>query len=85
MLDEATSALDSENEYHIQKALESVMRGRTTFVIAHRLSTITKADSIILLNEGEIETIGTHQELLEKSPLYTRLAELQFGKNTIET
>ncbi len=78
LLDEATSALDSENEYHIQQALESVMRGRTTFVIAHRLSTITKADSIILLNEGEIEAIGTHNELLEKSPFYTRLAELQF-------
>lgn len=78
LLDEATSALDSENEYHIQKALESVMRGRTTFVIAHRLSTITKADSIVLLNEGKIEAFGTHRELLEKSPLYARLAELQF-------
>ncbi len=78
LLDEATSALDSENEYHIQKALESVMQGRTTFVIAHRLSTITKADSIILLNEGRIEATGTHNELLVKSPLYARLAELQF-------
>ena len=78
LLDEATSALDSENEYHIQQALEVVMRGRTTFVIAHRLSTITKADCIILMNEGEIEAVGTHRELLEKSPLYARLAELQF-------
>ena len=78
LLDEATSALDSENEYHIQQALEVVMKGRTTFVIAHRLSTITKADSIILLNEGCIEAIGTHRELLEKSPLYARLADLQF-------
>lgn len=78
LLDEATSALDSENEHHIQQALEKVMEGRTTFVIAHRLSTITKADSIILLNEGRIEAIGTHQELLKNSQLYARLAELQF-------
>ncbi len=78
LLDEATSALDSENEHQIQKALETVMKGRTTFVIAHRLSTITKADRIILLNEGRIEAIGTHQELLQKSQLYNRLAELQF-------
>ncbi|MEQ1704454.1 MAG: ABC transporter transmembrane domain-containing protein [Rickettsiales bacterium] len=78
LLDEATSALDSENEYHIQKALDLVMKGRTTFVIAHRLSTITKADSIILINEGHIEAIGTHSELLQKSTLYARLADLQF-------
>lgn len=78
LLDEATSALDSENEHLIQKALEQLMRGRTTFVIAHRLSTITKADLIVLMNEGRIEATGTHQELLVKSPLYARLAELQF-------
>lgn len=78
LLDEATSALDSENEYHIQQALDAAIKGRTTFVIAHRLSTITKADSIILLNEGCIEAVGTHSELLQKSALYARLAELQF-------
>lgn len=78
LLDEATSALDSENEYHIQQALEQLMQGRTTFVIAHRLSTITKADHIILLNEGRIEAVGTHRELLQKNALYARLAELQF-------
>ena len=78
LLDEATSALDSENEYQIQQALEKLMEGRTTFVIAHRLSTITKADHIVLMNEGRIEAIGTHKELLEKSTLYARLAELQF-------
>jgi ATP-binding cassette, subfamily B, bacterial len=78
LLDEATSALDSENEYLIQQALEQVMRGRTTFVIAHRLSTITRADTIVLMNEGRIEATGTHHELLAKSPLYARLAELQF-------
>ncbi len=79
LLDEATSALDSENEYHIQKALELAMKGRTTFVIAHRLSTVTKADKIILLSDGKIEAIGTHRELMEKSQLYARLAELQIN------
>ncbi|MCE2926643.1 MAG: ATP-binding cassette domain-containing protein [Rickettsiales bacterium] len=78
LLDEATSALDSENEHHIQQALEQVMWGRTTFVIAHRLSTITRADQIVLLDEGRIAAIGTHAELLNRSPLYARLAELQF-------
>lgn len=78
LLDEATSALDSENEYLIQQALERLMTGRTTFVIAHRLSTITRADRIVLLHEGRIEAMGTHEELLRQSRLYARLAELQF-------
>jgi ATP-binding cassette subfamily B protein len=78
LLDEATSALDSENERQIQEALERIMEGRTTFVIAHRLSTIVRADCIVLLNEGRVELMGTHQELLATSPLYARLAELQF-------
>jgi ATP-binding cassette, subfamily B, bacterial len=78
LLDEATSSLDSENEHYIQQALEKLMQGRTTFVIAHRLSTITRAEKIVLLNEGKIEAIGTHQELLRQSRLYARLAELQF-------
>jgi len=78
LLDEATSALDSENEYYIQQALEQLMVGRTTFVIAHRLSTITRADRIILIHDGKIEAMGTHKELLKTSPLYARLAELQF-------
>jgi ATP-binding cassette subfamily B protein len=78
LLDEATSALDSENERHIQQALIRIMAGRTTFVIAHRLSTIVQADQIVLLNEGKVEMTGTHPELLVNSPLYARLAELQF-------
>lgn len=78
LLDEATSALDSENEHLIQQALDRLMVGRTTFVIAHRLSTIMRADRIVLLNEGRIEAVGTHQELLKASTLYARLAELQF-------
>lgn len=78
LLDEATSALDSENEHLIQQALDRLMEGRTTFVIAHRLSTITRADRIVLMQDGRIEAMGTHAELLKASKLYARLAELQF-------
>ena len=78
LLDEATSSLDSENEHIIQEAMVRLMEGRTTFVIAHRLATITRADVIVLVNDGKIEAMGTHKELLVKSPLYARLAELQF-------
>jgi ATP-binding cassette subfamily B protein len=78
LLDEATSALDSENEHLIQQALDRLMVGRTTFVIAHRLSTITRADKIVLLQDGMVEAVGTHTELLKASKLYARLAELQF-------
>lgn len=78
MLDEATSALDAENETIIQHALERIMKERTTLVIAHRLATVVNADRIIVLNNGKVEEIGTHQQLLEKSALYRRLAELQF-------
>jgi len=78
LLDEATSALDSENEHLIQQALDTLMVGRTTFVIAHRLSTITRADRIVLMQDGCIEAVGTHSELLKASKLYARLAELQF-------
>lgn len=78
LLDEATSALDSENERQIQEAMERAMQGRTTLVIAHRLSTVVRADRIVLLNEGRIEHIGSHRALMAESPLYARLAELQF-------
>lgn len=77
LLDEATSALDAENERIVQQAIEGLMKDRTTLVIAHRLSTVTKADRILLINEGRIEAAGTHEELLKKSPLYARLVALQ--------
>jgi ATP-binding cassette subfamily B protein len=80
LLDEATSALDAENETAIQHALENIMKERTTLVIAHRLATVVNADRIIVLNHGRVEEIGTHAQLLEKSPLYRRLAELQFAE-----
>lgn len=78
LLDEATSALDSESETAVQQALSRIMQDRTTLVIAHRLSTVLGADAIAVLNEGRIESIGTHEELLKQSPLYKRLASLQF-------
>jgi ATP-binding cassette subfamily B protein len=78
LLDEATSALDSENERKVQKALTNLMKGRTTLVIAHRLSTVKNADRIAVINNGRLEAIGRHDDLILKSELYSRLAELQF-------
>lgn len=78
LLDEATSALDSENETAIQAALEEVSTTCTTMVIAHRLSTVQKADRILVLNKGTIESVGTHTQLLESSELYRKLAKAQF-------
>ncbi|PYU21674.1 MAG: multidrug ABC transporter ATP-binding protein, partial [Acidobacteria bacterium] len=78
ILDEATSELDSESELLVQKALANLMTERTVFVIAHRLSTIRRADKIVVLDDGIISEIGTHQELLTRSGTYARLYELQF-------
>ncbi|TGM39317.1 ATP-binding cassette domain-containing protein [Leptospira levettii] len=78
LLDEATSALDSESEQMIQRALDFLVKERTTIMIAHRLSTVVKSDQIVVIKEGEIESVGTHDELLRTSELYERLAKLQF-------
>ena len=80
ILDEATSALDTESERLVQDALDKLMTNRTTFVIAHRLSTILHADKIVVMENGEIKEIGTHEELLRKRGIYTKLYETQFGK-----
>ena len=79
LLDEATSALDSESELLVQKALDHLMQDHTTLVIAHRLSTVVKADRIVVMEDGHIADIGKHHELMQKSGLYKRLAEIQFG------
>ena len=78
ILDEATSALDTESEREVQKALENLMKNRTTFVIAHRLSTIKNADRIIVVKEGEIAEIGTHEELLALEGEYELLYNMQY-------
>lgn len=78
LLDEATSALDSENETLVQKALDGLMRNRTTIVIAHRLATVLSADRILVMDKGQIVEEGSHAELVARGGLYARLARLQF-------
>ncbi len=84
LLDEATSALDAENELAVQKALEGVMKDRTTLVIAHRLATVQKADRILVMKEGRIVEEGDHNGLTAAGGLYSRLAKLQFAKEAAE-
>lgn len=79
ILDEATSDVDTETEVLIQRALEYVMRGRTTFVIAHRLSTIRHADQIVVLSHGRVVERGTHATLLAQSGPYRELYDAQFA------
>ena len=78
LLDEATSALDAESETLVQRALDEVMRGRTTLVIAHRLATVVTADRILVMQDGTIVEEGTHAALQARDGLYARLARLQF-------
>ncbi|MBP3398525.1 MAG: ATP-binding cassette domain-containing protein, partial [Erysipelotrichaceae bacterium] len=77
VMDEATANIDTETEQLIQKALETLMKGRTTIMVAHRLSTIQHADNIIVMHKGKIREQGTHQELLKHDGLYKKLYELQ--------
>lgn len=78
VLDEATSSVDTETEELIQKAIEKLMKGRTSIVIAHRLSTIQKADKIMVLDKGEIKERGTHEQLLSMNGYYTQLHKMQY-------
>ena len=80
LLDEATSALDAESERLVQQALDNATQSRTTLVIAHRLATVKQADRILVLDAGRIVAEGTHADLMATSPLYARLAALQFGE-----
>ncbi len=78
LLDEATSALDAQSEALVQRALETLVRGRTTLVIAHRLATVKTADRIVLLEGGRVQAQGTHESLMRAGGLYAELATLQF-------
>lgn len=81
ILDEATSSIDTETELLIQKALEELLKDRTSIIIAHRLSTIEKADKIVVLHHGEVREIGRHQELLLKKGIYYKLYQMQFKRS----
>jgi subfamily B ATP-binding cassette protein MsbA len=83
ILDEATSALDSESEALVQSALHNLMSGRTVLVIAHRLSTVRRADRIVVIENGTIADIGTHEDLMSKLGTYRRLYELQFASSDL--
>lgn len=83
LLDEATSALDTESEKYIQRSLDELMKGRTTFVVAHRLSTIEGADKIVVMKHGKIQEVGRHDDLLNKNGLYAHFYKLQFSKHAV--
>ena len=84
ILDEATSHLDTESEQLISRATDALIKNRTSLIIAHRFSTILRADQIVVFKNSKIEAIGTHKELLKKSPTYKKLYELQFAESSPE-
>ena len=79
ILDEATSALDTESEKKVQKAIEALMKDRTTLVIAHRLSTVQNADKIIVIEKGKVVETGSHENLYDQGGLYRKLYDIQFN------
>ncbi len=81
ILDEATSALDTESEKHIQQALQELMKNRTTLVIAHRLSTIEDVDKVVVLNQGRVAQVGTHEQLMAEPGIYAQLQQSQMLTN----
>ncbi|GAB4114486.1 MAG: ABC transporter ATP-binding protein [Roseiflexaceae bacterium] len=83
ILDDSTSAVDAETEYQIQQALDRLMAGRTSFVIAQRISTVRSADLILLLDQGRIAAMGTHDDLLRESALYGEIIDSQFGSQLV--
>ena len=79
ILDEATSSVDTRTEMLIQKAMDNLMHGRTSFIIAHRLSTIRNADLILVMDQGVIVEMGNHEELMKKAGFYANLYNAQFS------
>ena len=83
ILDEATSSVDTETEGLIQKALDELLRNRTSIIVAHRLSTIEKADRIIVLHRGKVREMGKHHELLQQRGIYYKLYQIQYKKQVL--
>lgn len=81
LLDDATSSVDAETEYRMQQALDGLMEGRTSLVIAHRVSTVRRANRILVLDGGTLAADGTHDELLESSPLYGEIVDSQLDRS----
>jgi subfamily B ATP-binding cassette protein MsbA len=79
IFDEATSSLDAKSERYVQEAIDLLLGGRTVFVIAHRLSTIRHADKIVVLENGAVSAVGSHDELMANDGLYRELVALQTG------
>ncbi|MEG1447544.1 MAG: ABC transporter ATP-binding protein, partial [Ruthenibacterium sp.] len=84
IFDEATSSVDTRTELAIQRAMDTLMKGRTSFIIAHRLSTIRDADLILVMKDGDIVETGTHEGLLEKGGFYAELYQSQFSGDAPE-
>ena len=80
ILDEATSSIDTRTEVLIQRAMDELTKGRTSFVIAHRLSTIKNADKILVLRDGDVVESGTHEELMQRGGFYAELYNSQFDE-----
>jgi len=83
ILDDSTSSVDLNTEYLIQKALDTLMKGRTSFVIAQRISTVLNADQILVLDRGQIVARGTHEELMEDSPIYAEIYHSQLSQDAL--
>jgi ATP-binding cassette, subfamily B, multidrug efflux pump len=83
ILDDSTSSVDLNTEYVIQKALDKLMQGRTSLVIAQRISTVLNADKILVLDKGGIAAAGTHEELMENSPIYAEIYHSQLAEDVV--